>query len=133
MRKCARHHDERVGRANKEAVLFQCAHLRAQFCNLVTQVALSYGRGGCKRILIFRAFQRILRLSEVRIGSLGFLWPAITGERFEICRRASAYRHPISIGTVSVHVHVCLEHERFSVTLRMLKLQHSLAVEEIVP
>jgi len=41
VRKCARHDNERIGRADKKAVLFQSAEFGAQFCDRIAQVAFA--------------------------------------------------------------------------------------------
>ena len=132
MCKCARHHDKRVNGADEEAVLFQGANFGAQLCDRVAQAGFSRGSGSCKRVLSFCAFQFIFGRREIRIRRSRFLWPAITGGRLEVSRRTRASRHAIRIGAVRIHVHVRLEQERFSMALWMLKLQNSLAIEEIM-
>ena len=133
VRKCSRHHDKRIGRADEEAVFFQCADFGAQLRDRIAQVALACRSGRCERILIFGAFQCLFGRGEIRVGRGRFLCPAITGGRLEISRRASTNRHPISIGAISIHVHVRLEQERFSMSLRMLNLENSLAIEKVMP
>lgn len=133
MRKCARNHDKRISRADEEAVIFQCTDFGAQLRDCVAQITLPCGSGSCKAILVFDAFQCLFGGGEIWVRRGGFLWPAVTGGRLEINRRAITDRHPIAIGAVSVHVHVRLEQQRFSMRLGMLKLQDSLAIEKVMP
>ncbi len=133
MRKCAGYHDKRIGRADEEAVIFQCTDFGAQLRDCVAQITLPCGSGSCKPILVFGAFQCLFGSGEIWVRRGGFLWPAITRGRLEINRRASTDRHPIAIRAVSIHVHVRLEQQRFSMRLRMLKLQDSLAIEKVMP
>src|SRR5581483_3940207 len=67
----------------------------------------------------------------IRSGRL--LRPAITGERFEICRGATANGHPVCVRTVSIDIHIRLKQKGFSVRLGMLKLQNGLAIEKVMP
>ena len=133
MCKCARNDDERIGRADQETKLFQCANFGAQFRDCVAQFAFQRGTRSRERIFVFCAFQSLFGSSEIRIGRVRFLLPTITGGRFEICRRAGPGRQPVGIGAVCVHIHVGLEEKRFSMSLRMLKLQNRLAIEKVMP
>jgi hypothetical protein len=130
--KRARHHDERIGRADQETELFQRANLGTQFGDRIAQVAFALGCGTCLRVLVFCAFQSLFSRSEIRVGRVRFLFPTITGGRFEIRRRSGPGRQAIGIGTIGVHIHLRLEEERLSMSFRMLNLQNRLAIEEIM-
>ncbi len=133
MGKCARNYDERIGRADQETELFQCANFCAQFGDCVAQLAFARRCGGRKRILVFGAFQSLFSRAEVRVGRICFLLPTIAGGRLEIRRRAGTSRQPVGIGAVGVYIHVRLKQKRFSMGLGMLKLQNGLAIEKVMP
>ena len=120
--KRARHHDERIGRADQETKLFQRANLGAQFRDCVAQVAFARGRGTCQRVLVFCAFQSLFSPGEIRVGRVRFLFPTITGGRLEIRRCTGPSRQAIGIGAIGVHIHLRLEEERLSMSFGMLKL-----------
>jgi hypothetical protein len=120
--KRARHHDERIGRADQETKLFQRANLGAQFRDGVAQLAFARGRGTCQRVLVFCAFQSLFSPGEIRVWLVRFLFPTITRGRLEIRRRTGPGRQAIGIGAVGVHIHLRLEEKRFSMSFRMLKL-----------
>ena len=120
--KRARHHDERIGRADQETKLFQRANLGAQFRDCVAQLAFARWRGTCQRVLVFCAFQSLFSPGEIRVGRVRFLFPTITGGRLEIRRRIGTSRQAIGIGPIGVHIHLRLEEKRFPMGLRMLKL-----------
>ena len=54
--KRARHHYERISRADQKTKLFQRANLRAQFRNCIAEVALARNRRTCQRVLVFGSF-----------------------------------------------------------------------------
>ena len=54
--KCARHYDERIGRADQKTELFERANLCAQFSDCIAQVAFASRRGTCQPKLVFCAF-----------------------------------------------------------------------------
>ena len=120
--KRARHHDERIGRADQETELFQRANLGSQFRDCIAQVVFARGRGTCQRVLVFCAFQSLFTPGEIRVGRVRFLFPTITGGRFEIRRSTGTGRQAIGIGAIGVHIHVRLEEERLPMSFGMLKL-----------
>jgi len=120
--KRARHHDERIGRADEETELFQRADLGAQFHDCVAQLAFARGCSTCQRVLVFYAFQSLFSPGEIWVGRVGFLFPTITGGRFEIRRRTGTSRQAIGIGAVGVHIHLRLKQQRLSMSFGMLKL-----------
>jgi hypothetical protein len=120
--KRARHHDERIGRADQKTKLFQRADLGAQFRDCVAQVAFARGRGTCRRVIVFCPFQSLFSPSKIRVRRVRFLFPTITGGRFKIRRRTGASRQAIGIGAIGVHIHFRLEEKGFPMGLRMLKL-----------
>ena len=97
VRKCARHHDKRIGRADEEAVFSQCADLGTQLRDCIAQLTLPCGSGSCERVFIFCAFQSLFGRGEIRVRRGRFLWPAITRGRLEISGCAGTDRHPISV------------------------------------
>ena len=99
----------------------------------IAQITFAGGTRSGKGKLSFRTLQSVFGSCEVWIRLARLLGPAITGGRLEICGCARANGHPIGIGAVSIYVHISLEQERFSVRLRMLKLQDRLAIEKIMP
>jgi hypothetical protein len=120
--KRARHNDERIGRTDQETEFFQRANLRAQFGDCIAQFAFACGRGTCQRVLVFCVFQSLFGRGEIRVRRIRFLFPTITGRRFEIRRRTGPGRQAIGIGAVGVHIHLRLEEERLSMSFGMLKL-----------
>src|ERR1051326_3826864 len=126
------HDDERIGRADQETELFQRADFGAQIRDRIAQCAPPCGGRCCKSIFIFSAFQSLFGSGEIRVGRVRLLLPAITGGWLEIRWRASARRQAVGIGAVGVHIHVGREQKRFWTSLRMLKLQNSLAIEKVV-
>ena len=104
----------------------------AQLSEPGAQLAFTFGVSCLERIFCFRAFQAILDPSEIRIRRRRLFWPAITGEWFEICSRAISNRNAVCVRTVCIDIHVRLKQERFAMTLRMLQLQHGLAIVKIV-
>jgi hypothetical protein len=133
MRKCARHDDERVRDADEEAVFLQCANFGTQLCDRVAQIALPRGSGSGKGVFSFGAFQCLFGRRQIWVWCGALLRPTIARCRFKIGWRAGPGGQTISIGAVSIYVHVRLKQEYFSMALRMLKLQDGLAVEKIVP
>src|SRR4029453_12906103 len=133
MHKCTRHYNKGVSRTDQETVFFLRADFRAELRDHVAQITFAGGIRSGKRKLSFRTLQSVFGSCEIWIRLGRFLGPAITGGRLEICRCAHANGHPICIGAVSIYIHIALEQERFSVRLRMLKLQDRLAIEKIMP
>jgi hypothetical protein len=80
----------------------------------------------------FKSVQSLFNSWQVGIGTVRFLSPAKTGERFERRRHTVASRHPITIGAVCIHIHVRLKEQRAAFGFRVLQCQHRLAVVEIV-
>jgi len=128
----ARNYDVGVGRADEEAEFLERANFRAQLRDSIAQLALTLGRDRFQRVLIFRALHSLLRRGEIRIGRRRFLWPAITGCRFEIGRGTGSSGHAVGIGPIGIDIHIRLEQERFAMTLRVPQFQHGLAIKKVV-
>ena len=132
MGESARNYDVGVGRADEEAEFLERADFHAQLSDGIAQLALTLGRNRFQRVLIFRALQSLFSRGEIRIGRWRFLWPAITGCRFEISRSTGSNGDAVSIGPIGIDVHIGLEQERFAMTLRVPQFQHGLAIKKVV-
>jgi hypothetical protein len=132
-RKRARHYDEGIGCADKEAEFFKCADLIAQLGQRRAQFFLAISRGSLKRMFFLNTLKSIFNGGEVRIFRGCFLGPAITRERLEICRHGRAGRHSIRIRSIGIDVHVGLQQEGFAMAFGMAQLQDRLAVVKVVP
>ena len=97
VRETAGHHDVGVGRADEETVFFERGDFSAQLRDGVAQLAFAFRRDRLERVLIFRAFQSLLRRGQIGIGRRRFLWPAITRERLEIRARRVSDRHTVGV------------------------------------
>ena len=79
VRKCARHHDKGIGRADEKAVFFQRIDFGTQQRDRIPQLALAHRSSSSKCILVFCVFQRCFAAGQVWIRRGRFLLPAIAG------------------------------------------------------